>query len=273
MAISPILKWAGGKTQLLCELKKAMPTDYNRYIEPFVGGAALLLNLEPGKAIINDLNSELINMYKMIKDFPDELIEQLSEHDQNHSTEYFYRVREWDRVANYEEEYSKVDRAARLIYLNKTCYNGLFRVNQQGYFNCPIGRQKKPNICEKAKIEAISSYLNNNKIHMYSRDYKEILRYARKNDFVYLDPPYYPTQRDSFTGYTVAGFTSDMQNELKKQCDRLNQRGVFFVLSNSEHPVVYEMYSRYKIRKVDVSRNINRQAKSRRSTELIISNI
>ena len=189
--ISPIVKWVGGKRQLLPEIMPFINKKCSTYVEPFVGGGAVFFELQPKKAIINDYNHELINVYIVIRDHAQELIQLLEKHNSCNSEEYFYFVRSLDRLEKYKGM-SIVEKAARIIYLNKTCYNGLYRVNSAGQFNSPYGKYKNPNIVNEALIRGMSKYLQSNKITIRQGDYKYVLKGLRRGAFVYLDPPYMP---------------------------------------------------------------------------------
>lgn len=260
--VSPIVKWVGGKRQLLDDIMPLIP-KHSTYVEPFVGGAAVLFELQPKKAIINDYNSELINVYNIIKSKPEELINILEDHKEKNSEEHFYETRALDRDILFNE-LTDIEKAARIIYLNKTCYNGLYRVNLSGQFNTPYGKYKNPNIVNASTIRAVSKYFNNNNIRIDTGDYKNALKGLRKGAFVYFDPPYVPiSTSSSFTGYTEGGFSLENQEELKKQCDKLNARGINFLLSNSDCEFIRELYQDYKIITVRAKRNINRNGGSR----------
>ncbi|WP_096273379.1 DNA adenine methylase [Paucisalibacillus globulus] len=262
--LSPVLKWVGGKRQLLHEIIPLIPLNASTYVEPFVGGGAVLFEYQPNKAIINDFNEELINVYNVIKDSPDELVELLITHKENNNQEYFYEIRALDRQENYIDNLSNVERAARIIYLNKTCYNGLFRVNSAGQFNTPFGKYKNPNIVNRPVIYAMSNYFNEKNIKIMNTDYKGALKNLRKGAFVYFDPPYLPVSTSSsFTGYTENGFTLEQQIELKEQCDNLNRRGIKFLLSNSDHPIIRDLYKDYNIKTIKAKRAINSKANKR----------
>lgn len=271
--VSPILKWVGGKRQLLDMIIPLIP-EHNTYYEPFVGGGAVLFSTQPKSAVINDSNKELINVYKAIKDSPKELIEYLKEHEANNCEEYFYRVRAFDRDSDRYEKLNDTQRAARIIYLNKTCYNGLFRVNSLGEFNAPWGRYKNPNIVNETTICAISRYFNSSNIKLICGDYREALKGMRKGAFVYFDPPYVPiSYSSSFTGYTANGFGEKEQKELKKVCDKLNRRGINFLLSNSSCRFIEELYSDYNIKTVRAKRAVNSNPKKRGEVnEVLIAN-
>lgn len=271
--ISPVVKWVGGKRQLLNYITPLLPKNFSTYVEPFVGGGAVLFDIQPKKAIINDYNAELINVYNVIKNNPDELISLLQEHEKLNSQEYFYQIRSLDRSDTYYSM-SSIDKAARIIYLNKTCFNGLFRVNQAGQFNSPYGKYKNPNIVNRPLVLAMSKYFNNNDIRIMSGDYKEALKNLRRGAFVYFDPPYMPiSSSSSFTGYTENGFGKQQQIELKEECDKLNRRGIKFLLSNSDHPLIRELYKDYEIIVVKAKRSINSKGNKRGEiNEVLIRN-
>ena len=253
--IQPFLKWAGGKRQLLKEIEKYIPSKISTYYEPFLGGGAVLLSIQPKKAIVNDSNQEIINVYKVIRDNVDELIEDLKKH--KNTAEYFYYLRKKDRTSEYNH-LSNIERASRLIYLNKTCYNGLFRVNSQGEFNTPYGNYKNPNIVNEHVLRPVSNYLNKYDIKFLEGDFENSMKNIRKGSFVYFDPPYMPiSDSSSFTGYTLDGFTIDDQIRLKNLCDKLDERGIKFLLSNSTSPIILDLYKDYKIEFVNAKRSIN----------------
>ena len=271
--LSPVVKWVGGKRQLLNDIVPLIPKSYTTYVEPFIGGGALLFDIQPKKAIINDFNKELINIYKIVKTTPHELILLLEEHARLNSEEYFYEIRALDRSPLYEQ-LSSVEKAARIIYLNKTCYNGLFRVNQSGQFNSPYGKYKNPSIVNMPVILAMSKYFNENNIHITDGDYKAALKNLKKGTFVYFDPPYMPiSSSSSFTGYTENGFNEQKQIELKNECDKLNSKGIKFLLSNSDHPFLRELYKDYEITTVSAKRSINSNASKRGEiNEILVRN-
>ena len=268
--VSPILKWVGGKRQLLDSIVPLIP-EYSTYYEPFVGGGAVLFGTQPKKAVINDSNEELMNVYRVIKEDPEELIAKLKEHQEKNCEPYFYEVRSLDRDKDAYRSLTRVEKAARIIYLNKTCYNGLFRVNSSGEFNSPWGRYKKPNIVNEETIHALCQYLNKGKIAILCGDYREALKGIRKGAFVYFDPPYMPISASaSFTGYTAAGFGPQEQKALKEQCDRLTKRGIKFLLSNSACPFIEELYRDYKIEYVSAKRAINANPEKRGAIEEVL---
>lgn len=276
--LKPILKWAGGKRQLLPVIAPLLPEKYSTYVEAFIGGAAVLLHCQPNKAIINDYNSELINVYQVVKEYPIDLLTELEFHSEKNTEigkNHFYNVRAWDRdPEGYLSKYSDVQRAGRIIYLNKTCFNGLFRVNSHGQFNTPYGKYVNPNIINKPSIMALSKYFNENDIQLKNGDYKEALLDLPEDSFVYLDPPYLPiSDSSSFTGYTDNGFTLQNQIELRDQCNLLNEQGIKFLLSNSNHPKIYELYKDYDIKEVPAKRVINSKGNKRgQINEVLIKN-
>jgi DNA adenine methylase len=273
--VAPILKWVGGKRQLLTEINKYIPKKYGTYYEPFIGGGAVLFHLQPPKAKINDFNGELINLYNVIKNSPEELINELSDSNKyKNISENFYRIREQDRNIKEYENMSDIEKSARMLYLNRTCYNGLYRVNSLGEFNSPFGSYKNPNIVNETTIRAINKYFSSNEIDITNCDFEEAVRGIKKGDFVYFDPPYAPLTRTSnFTGYTCSGFDDNEQIRLKELCDRLDSMGVKFLLSNSNCDFITELYKDYKIELVDAKRSINSKADGRGEVkEVLIRN-
>ena len=255
----PFLKWAGGKRQLLPAIKEYLPAKYTEYYEPFVGAGAVLFFLQPNKSIINDTNSELINCYQVIRDQPEELLDLCQQHQENNSPEYYYQLREQDRQDNFAQR-SSVERAARIIYLNKTCFNGLFRVNSSGQFNVPYGKYKNPTIVDPVIIKAISTYLNQTSITIYNDDFQEAVATARKGAFIYFDPPYHPlSDTSSFTSYSRNGFGAEEQIRLRDLCNQLTDRGCQVLASNSAAPFIKSLYnnSRYEVMEVKATRAIN----------------
>ena len=263
--IAPFLKWVGGKRQLMPAINELLPKKYTNYHEPFLGGGALLFNIQPKKAVINDFNEELINVYKVIKDKPEELIADLETH--KNESDYFYNIRALDREKDFNE-LSDIKKASRVIYLNKTCYNGLYRVNNSGEFNSPFGRYKNPNIRNETTIRAVSKYLNNNEITILNDDFEDVLKDINKGAFVYFDPPYDPvSQSSNFTGYIQGGFDIFDQIRLRDLCDQLNKKGVKFLLSNSATPLIEDLYKNYKIIYVKANRSINSNGEKRGEVE------
>lgn len=265
----PIVKWVGGKRQLMFELLKNMQENYNRYFEPFIGGGALFFELQPDNAYISDMNEELINLYQVVRDNVDELINDLQKHDI--SKEYFMEIRNIDRTEEYQN-WSDIKKASRFIYLNRTCFNGMYRVNSKGEFNVPFGHYKNPRILDENNLINCSHLLQRTEIKQ--ADFSEILKKVKKGDFVYFDPPYVPlSETSSFTSYTKDGFDIDMQFKLRDVCDELDFMGVKFLLSNSDTKLVNELYENYNIKKVFASRQINANADGRgKITEVLVRN-
>jgi DNA adenine methylase len=270
---TPLLKWVGGKRQIMSSIIALLPKDIKtcQYVEPFVGGGAVLFYLQPKKAITNDFNAELINVYRVVKNHLDALITDLKKHENN--TEYFYKIRNVDRIPDYKN-LTDIERASRIIYLNKTCFNGLYRVNNAGQFNSPFGNYKNPNIVNEPTLRAVSKYLNENDVELLNEDYETILNKLKQNTFVYLDPPYHPISVNSnFTGYVQGGWDKSDQIRLREACDKLNDRGIKFLLSNSSANFIKEQYKHYDIIIVKANRAINSDATNRGEVdELLIRN-
>lgn len=271
--VKPVVKWVGGKRQLLDEIIPHIPKNITTYVEPFIGGGAVFFDLQPKKAIINDFNKELINVYNVIKNNPEELISLLVNHKKKNNEDYFYSIRELDRDEVRYGKMTNIEKAARVLYLNKTCYNGLFRVNMAGQFNTPFGRYKNPDIVNKTTINALSDYFKND-IEIHSGDYAKVLQNLDKKSFVYFDPPYMPVSiSSSFTGYTNNGFDENEQLRLKNECDKLTEQGIPFMLSNSDVKFITDLYGDYNIRLVKAKRSINSKANKRGEVnEVIIDN-
>jgi DNA adenine methylase len=267
--VAPVVKWVGGKRQILDEILKHVPADFSTYYEPFVGGGAVLFGLCPPKAVVNDVNAELINIYQVIRDDVDALVNDLKKHQNN--CEYFYSLREKDRDGESYEKLTPVERASRIIYLNKTCYNGLFRVNQAGEFNTPYGYYKNPGIVKESVLRAVSEYFNHSDIRFTCMDFEAVFKNIRKDSFVYLDPPYDPVSTTaSFTGYDKGGFDKNEQIRLKKVCDRLNQKGIRFLLSNSATGFIIDLYQDYKTDIVRAKRAVNSNPDKRGAVDEVL---
>lgn len=268
--LKPLVKWVGGKRQLLPHIHAALPaTGYSTYFEPFLGGGAVLWSLAPEKAVVNDLNAELINLYTVVRTDVEALIAELQ--DYPNDEEFFYQLRALDRDAEVFAALSPVKRAARTVYLNKTCYNGLYRVNQAGQFNSPFGRYKKPLICDEKTLNAINIYLRDNDVTFLNGDFKDAVSSAQAGDFVYFDPPYDPVNVTSnFVGYAAGGFGRDNQVLLKELCDELTDRGVKWMLSNSATEFIRELYAEYHVDIVGASRAINSVASKRGKVDEVL---
>lgn len=259
--MKPFVKWAGGKRQILSRINEYVQysiddnTDYT-YIEPFLGGGAVFFSLHPKKAIINDLNEELINAYRIIKSSNySKLIDKLKEFsDEYHNApdEFYYHIREWDRVDNWMDAHDDVDRAARMIFLNRTCYNGLYRVNSKGQFNTPMGRYRNPLICDETNIKEIHEYLSNpeNHIEIMNGSYEDVIKKAKDGDVIYIDPPYDYEDDDGFTKYQMSGFSFEDFQKLKEKCDKAVNKGAFVIISNNATTKVMKLFEedpKYKI--------------------------
>ncbi len=267
--VAPVVKWVGGKRQLLGEITPLLPKRITSYCEPFLGGGAVLFSIQPTRAIVNDLNSDLITVYKVIRDDIEKLLEELKRHE--NTPEYFYTIRDMDRDKERYQSMSEIERASRLIYLNKTCFNGLFRVNSSGEFNSPFGHYRNPNIVNEPVLRAVSKYFNASHITFCNEDFSQTLKRVRKGGFVYLDPPYDPvSDTASFTGYNKGGFGKDEQIRLKECCDELTKNGIRFMLSNSATGFIKELYKDYDITIVKAKRAINANASKRGSIEEVL---
>ncbi|WP_019421006.1 DNA adenine methylase [Paenibacillus sp. OSY-SE] len=270
--LKPVVKWAGGKRQLLPEIHSRLPQiNWNQasYFEPFIGGAALLFNIAPERAVINDVNPELINLYRTIKQQPDQLIGALRIHRNEES--YYYEVRAWDRDAEAYARLSPVERAARLIFLNRTCYNGLYRVNASGQFNVPFGKYKQPDIVQEETIRDISAYFNRTDIRITEGDFNAAVNGAQAGDFVYFDPPYdVLTKTAAFTSYAKEGFGREEQRRLAEVFRDLSDRGVYVMLSNHATDFILELYADFHIHIVQARRNINSKASARGNVDEVL---
>ncbi|WP_336248595.1 DNA adenine methylase [Stomatohabitans albus] len=268
-SVSPIVKWVGGKRQLLPKIKNYIPLEIATFYEPFLGGGAVLFDIQPCNAVVSDINSELINLYKVVKDDVESLIEDLSKHKNDSS--YFYEIRSLDRDKNTYKKLSNIERASRIYYLNKTCYNGLFRVNQLGQFNAPFGKYKNPNFTNPNILRAVSEYFNESNIEFKCVDFEEAIVGIRKGDFVYFDPPYDPiSDSANFTGYAKGGFNRDEQIRLKILCDQLTEKGVKLLLSNASTEFILDLYRDYNIEFIKAKRAINSNGDERGEVDEVL---
>lgn len=266
--IKPFLKWAGGKRQLSELILQQFPSGIDTYYEPFLGGGAILFESKPRKARVGDQNEQLCLTYKVVRDNVDELISILETYAEKNSSDFYYQIREQDRDLEFFKRRSPVEKAARMIYLNKTCYNGLYRVNSQGLFNTPYGRYKNPSICEKPVLKAVSNYLNDNEIEIICGDYTKTVDTARVGDFVYFDPPYDSPNSTNFTGYQAGGFDQKEQVRLRDYIVDLTEQKVKCLLSNSSTDFIKKIYlgdysDLFKVRYVDAKRMINSNVEGR----------
>ena len=271
--LQPFTKWTGGKRQLLEELRSYMPETYGRYFEPFVGGGALFFDLAPEQAVINDFNEELINAYRQIKNNPAELINLLIKHKENNSKDYYLELRSADRDGRISRM-TGVERAARILYMLRVDFNGLYRVNSKNQFNVPYGRYKNPKIVDVDLLYQISEYLNENDVEILQTDFAEAVKDAETGDFVYFDPPYIPlNETSSFTSYTHEGFSYEEQIRLRNTFKELTERGVYAMLSNSSSPLVEELYKDFNIYFVEAQRTNGAKSSSRgKISEIIVTN-
>jgi len=271
----PFVKWAGGKRQLMSELERNFPTKFDTYLEPFLGGGAVMFDLLAKrsnlKCNVSDLNSDLVLAYVTIRDRLEKLIESLENHSKNYhkdSTRYYYEVRD-------QEPKNQIEKVSRLLFLNKTCFNGLYRVNSKGKFNVPMGRYTNPNIVNKENLEIVSKALQTEKIKISCRDFSSIIKDAKKGDFVYFDPPYQPvSDTANFTSYTHRDFTEDDLERLADLANQLNSKGCNVMLSNSNSKTVKKMFSSgWKIKEIKANRAINSNSQKRTGhKEIIIKN-
>ena len=272
----PFVKWAGGKRQLIPILNQNLPESFGTYYEPFLGGGALLFHIltdkNGQKCSISDLNSDLVLAYITIRDRTDSLIASLKNHEKNYqkdSESYYYSIRE-------NNPRSEIEKTSRLIFLNRTCFNGLYRVNSKGKFNVPLGKYSNPNIVNEENIRAVSHILQSSRISIKCRDFEAVLRDAKKGDLVYLDPPYQPVSATAnFTSYTTKDFTYDDLTRLAELCLKLDSRGCKVLLSNSDSKEVADIFAKnpWKITRIEANRSINSNSKKRTGHfELLIKN-
>ncbi|MDD1422841.1 DNA adenine methylase [Dolichospermum sp. ST_sed1] len=261
----PFLKWAGGKSRLISQYQDYFPKDYKTYYEPFLGGGAIFFYLQPFQAILTDINADLILTYRCVRDHFEELIALLQKHKQGHNSEYYYDVRNCQTGTDLEK-------AARFIYLNKTCFNGLYRVNSQGKFNVPVGKYKNPGICQKEVLKVASVALE--EVEIKHANFDEVLNYATgSNDFVYFDPPYYPLSPTSnFRAYSNFCFDENQQIKLRDIFIKLANKGVKVMLSNSDCPFIRDLYIGFNVHTISAARSINSNAQRRgKITEILVT--
>jgi DNA adenine methylase len=271
-AAAPFVKWAGGKTQLLRRLDSLVP-QFERYFEPFLGGGALFFHLASRidfAAYLSDANSDLVNAYSVVKNDVEGLIALLERHKRNYRkspAEFYYRLRS-------EHPPDSLQAAARFIALNKTCYNGLYRVNRSGEFNVPIGRYKNPTICDRDQLRAASAALNRSDAKLFASDYRQALKKAREGDFVYLDPPFHPlSSTANFVDYTKSGFGEQDQYELAQVFRELDRKGCMVLLSNSDTRLTRDLYAGFEQRSARVLRAISCKGSRRTGySELLVCN-
>ena len=264
----PFVKWAGGKRQLLDILNRAAPKEYGQYFEPFVGGGAFFFSLKPHNATISDANPELINCYEVIRDNADALLRSLLRHKNEEEHFYITRAKELSKL-------TAIQRASRFIYLNKTCFNGLYRENRSSKFNVPFGRYDNPKIADKENLFSIQEYLRKSEIEIIHQDYKETVSKAIEGDFVYFDPPYVPlTKTANFSTYIKGGFDLLEQSNLAKVMADLTNKGVKVMLSNSNTEIIHELYKDFDIKTISATRSINCKGTKRgkEANEVLVTN-
>lgn len=270
----PFVKWAGGKRQIIDKLKRYVPDEFDTYYEPFIGGGALLFELSPRRAVINDSNDELMNVYSVLCDEEKfkKMCSVLNHYEKEHCEEFYYDIRNKDRNKNAYKRLSDYTRAARTIYLNKACFNGLYRVNSKNEFNVPFGKKERVNTYDGGNLITVSNYLTMNDVTILSVDFEESLKGASKGDFVYFDPPY-DSDNGTFTSYTEDGFGKEEQKRLAKVFKELDERGVYVMLSNHNTSLVNDLYKNFNIHVIEAKRNINSNGKKRgKVKEVIITN-
>lgn len=270
IGVPSLVKWAGGKKQLLEQFKPFFPEKIERYFEPFVGGGAVaffvLKYYKPKQATLSDINEELVNLYNVTKNKIDELVETLKKLKALHSEETFYKIRAED-----PKLLCDVDRAGRFIYLNKTCFNGLYRVNSKGGFNVPYGKHTNPSVLMEEDLREVSQLLKNAEINLAG--FEEVLKHAKKGDFLYFDPPYDPLVKTSFTTYTKDKFLEEEQKKLAEVFKELDKRGCLVMLSNSDTEFIKSLYKEYNVNFVQARRMINSDgAKRGKINEVVITN-
>lgn len=271
--LSPCLKWVGGKKQLLQALLRRMPTSFNCYYEPFIGGGALLLSLQPQKVIINDVNEQLLNVYKQLKKDANVVIELIEQYDAiDCSLDVYLSKREAfnNKIATHTLD---VECAALMIWINKHCFNGLYRVNSKGFFNVPYNKRVKGSSIDSTNIRDIGNYLQDADITILTGDFEQACETVQSGDFVYLDSPYIPESKTAnFTDYTKVGFLYEDHLRLAKLFKKLADKGAYVMLSNNDVPLIEELYAGYNIESLAVKRLINRDASKRSGQEVIITN-
>ncbi|WAI01354.1 DNA adenine methylase [Methanogenium organophilum] len=273
--LRPVVKWAGGKRQILPEIVKRLPINWDVYYEPFIGGAALLIELNNSKkinkAIISDINLELINLYNVIKKSPEDLLQELQSGKYQNDQEIFYQFRDHFNEIKAKDEFD-IERASIFIYLNRHCFNGLWRVNKKNNYNVPFGRYKNPKLADNKMIHGLSQLFQ--KVNIRNEDFEVVVADAKEGDFVYFDPPYMPLSDTAhFTNYTSNGFSYDDQVRLAETYKRLAEKGVSVMLSNSDAPAIHELYGDFNISVIRANRSINSDASKRTGvTEVIVTN-
>ena len=271
--LKPVLKWAGGKTQLLPFLKDNLPSSFNTYYEPFIGGASLFLSVQPNLAVINDINPQLIHLYKTIKDNADEFISLIQKYDSVDCTKEFY-LELRDKYNNkIENNILDTECATLMVWINKHCFNGLYRVNSKGLFNVPYNNKVKGNSCNIDNIKSIYSYFNSIELSILNTDFEQVCMDVKEGDFVYFDSPYIPESATAnFTFYAKDGFSLEDHKRLASLFRHLDSIGAKLLLSNNDVPLIYDLYSGFNIIPIEAKRMINRDASKRTGKEVIVKN-
>lgn len=269
IAAKPFVKWVGGKRSIIKELASRLPENYDKYYELFIGGGALFFHTQPTQSYISDVNHHLINAYKVVKNYPNELIKELKKHQKAHDKIHYNKLRTKlsvsSKTMNQLSEKQSIKLAGIFIYINKTCFNGLYRVNQNGGFNVPMGNYKNPNILDKENILNVSKVLQNTTIQQHSFNETPI----EKNAFYYLDPPYHKT----YSKYSKNGFGDEMHQQLATFCKAIHEAGGYLMLSNSDTPFIRDLYKNFRIEKVSALRSVSCKAHQRgKEQELLIRN-
>lgn len=267
----PFVKWAGGKRQIVDKLLMYAPDEFNTYYEPFVGGGALLFELSPKKAVINDSNKELINVYNVLRNEEKfkKMCSILNTYEKNNSEEFYYELRNKDRNKSSFDRLSDYKRAGRTIYLNKACFNGLYRVNSKNEFNVPFGKKTKVNTYDIGNLITVSNYLTMNDIKILNVDFEDSVKDAQKGDFIYFDPPY-DSETSIFNSYTEDGFGKEEQRRLAKVYKELSNKGCYVMLSNNNTTLIKELYKNFNIHIIEAKRSINSNGKKRGKVEEVI---
>lgn len=267
----PFVKWAGGKRQIVDKLLMYAPDEFNTYYEPFVGGGALLFELSPKKAVINDSNKELINVYNVLRNEEKfkKMCSILNTYEKNNSEEFYYELRNKDRNKSSFDRLSDYKRAGRTIYLNKACFNGLYRVNSKNEFNVPFGKKTKVNTYDIGNLITVSNYLTMNDIKILNVDFEDSVKDAQKGDFIYFDPPY-DSETSIFNSYTEDGFGKEEQRRLAKVYKELSNKGCYVMLSNNNTTLIKELYKDFNIHIIEVKRSINSNGEKRGKVEEVI---
>jgi DNA adenine methylase len=278
--LKPVLKWAGGKRQIINQLIEAMPKKFNKYYEPFIGAGALFFEIKPNISYINDINFEISNLYIVLSNKlkTSKLIELLNEYENKHNnletleskSEFYYQVRALDRLDSFKK-LKDYEVLARTIYLNKACFNGIFRLNSAGYFNVPFGKKDKINLYDSENLESINNFLTNSNTKVLNGDFETALKDVSKGDFVYFDPPYDVIKdKSSFTAYSKDGFGKADQERLAKLFIELDKKGAYLMLSNHNTQLIRELYSRFNIKVINAKRMINSKGSGRGNVEEVL---